>query len=390
MKTVIIIPTYNEKENIGRVLDELEIIFNKCPREFSMHILVVDDTSPDGTGEIVKQKGKQYSNIHLLVNAKKEGLGAAYVKGMNYAINKLEADLVFEFDADGSHQPKYLPGMLETINKGADVVVGSRYVSGGSMPKDWGLNRKIISYLGNLIARTVLFTFKYHDMTSGFRVSKTEFLRKIDLDKLLSKQYAYKIHLFFALHKMGAKIVEYPIDFIDRSKGKSKFPKNNIKDSLGVVFTLRYKENERFIKVCLVGGVGLIIQLTIFNILRLLIANPFKTINLQMLNIKFPLIIPVHTLIAVEIAIVSNFLINNYWTFVKDRANSLLELIVKFIPFNLTSTGSIVIQWVVLVIGVKFLGSNFIVDNVLTITGILIGLIWNYTMYTKIIWKKKN
>jgi len=386
MKTVIIIPTYNERENISAVLEKLEAIFKDCPKNFSMHILVVDDTSPDGTGGIVKQKGKQYSNIHLLVNAKKEGLGAAYIKGMNYAIDKLEADLVFEFDADGSHQPKYIPLMLVEINKGADVVVGSRYVSGGSMPKDWGLNRKIISYLGNLIARTVFFTFQYHDMTSGFRVSKTEFLRKIDLNNLLSKQYAYKIHLYYALHKARAKILEYPIDFIDRSKGKSKFPKNNIKDSLRVVFTLRYKENERFIKVCLVGVIGLIIQLTIFNILRLVINNPFREIRV----LGWPIIVPLHTLIAVELAIVSNFLINNYWTFNKDRANSIPELLLKFIPFNLASGGSIVIQWIVLILGTKFLGTSFIVDNLLTITGILIGLIWNYTMYTKLIWKKKD
>lgn len=385
MKVVIIIPTYNEKENIVSSIEDLEKIFTQISNDFAMHILIVDDTSPDGTLEIVKEKMKKYPNLHLLINSQKEGLGAAYIKGMHYAIEKLKAEVVFEFDADGSHQPKYIPGMLQEIKNGADVVVGSRYVKGGSMPDNWGLNRKIISYFGNLIARVVFFTFQYKDMTSGFRATKTEFLKRVDLDNLLSKQYAYKIHLYYALHKLGAKIVEYPIDFIDRTRGYSKFPKNNILDSLRVVFTLRYRQNEKFIKVCIVGVIGLIIQLTIFNILRIIIKNPFKTVNL----LGFNLIVPIHTLIAVELAIVSNFLINNYWTFAKDKASSLMALLLKFLPFNLTSTGSIVIQWVVVVVGTSLLGSSLIIDNALTILGILIGLAWNYTMYTRLIWKKK-
>lgn len=386
MKVVIIIPTYNEKDNIARVIDDLELNFARCPKNFTLSILVVDDTSPDGTGEIVLAKAREYRNIELFKNKDKEGLGAAYVKGMRHAMDKLKADVVFEFDADGSHQPKYIQGILEAINSGSDVVVGSRYVPGGSMPADWGLERKLVSFFGNFIARAVLLTPQYHDMTSGFRATKTSFLRKVDLDNLLSKQYAYKIHLFFALHKLGAKITEYPIDFIDRAKGKSKFPKNNVKDSLRVVFTLRFRENERFIKVCIVGGIGLVIQLTIFNILRIIINNPFRIVNF----IGIKLIVPVHALIAVELAIVSNFLINNYWTFSKNKAKSLVSLFLKFIPFNLTSAGSIIIQWVVLVVGTKLMGSSFIIDNILTMVGILIGLIWNYTMYTKFIWKKKT
>ncbi len=373
-KVVVIIPTYNEKENIGLVLEDLEKTFSSCPKEYQMHILVVDDTSPDGTGAIVKAMSKKYPNIHLFVNATKEGLGAAYIKGMEYAASTLKADLVFEFDADGSHQPKYIPGMLGEISKGADVVVGSRYVPGGSMPADWGLNRKIVSFFGNLIARSVLLTFQYHDMTSGFRVTKTSFFKKVNLSNLLSKQYAYKIHLYYALHKAGAKIVEYPIDFVDRAKGKSKFPKNNVKDSLRVVFTLRYRESEKFIKVCIVGFVGAAIQFSFFNFLRL-------KMNPEYANT-----------VAVEIAIISNFIINNLWTFQKEKISltELNKLLPKFFQFNLVSVGSIIIQFIVMKVGTGILGRSVLLENVLVMIGILIGLVWNYSMYTKLIWKKQS
>lgn len=374
MKAVIIVPTYNEKDNIARVIDDLEQYFAKCPNNFSPSILVVDDTSPDGTEEIVLEKAKKYKNIELFVNKVKEGLGAAYAKGMKYAMNKLKADVVFEFDADGSHQPQYIPGILETINKGADVVVGSRYVPGGSMPADWGLDRKLVSFFGNFIARAVLFTPQYHDMTSGFRATKTSFFKKIDLDNLLSKQYAYKIHLFYALHKLGAKIVEYPIDFIDRAKGKSKFPKNNVKDSLRVVFTLRYRDSEKFIKVCFVGAIGAIIQFSLFNLFRNSIQPEFANT------------------IAVEIAVISNFIINNLWTFKETKINfgEVGKLIPKFLQFNLVSAGSILIQFLVMKIGTTIFGRSLLLENALVMVGILIGLVWNYTMYTKFIWKKKT
>lgn len=374
MKAVIIVPTYNEKDNIESLVKELQRVFEKAPKEFDMNILVVDDTSPDGTGEIVKRLMKKYSNLHLFVNPEKKGLGAAYIKGMRYASDKLKADLVFEFDADGSHQPKYIPEMLKEISKGADVVVGSRYIPGGTMPDDWGIDRKVISFFGNFITRLVLLTFQYKDMTSGFRVSKTKFLKKIDLDNLLSKQFAYKLHLYYALHKLGAKIVEYPIDFIDRTKGKTKFPKNNIKDSLRVVFTLRFRESKKFIQVCFVGFAGAVVQFTVFNILRLRIQPEYANT------------------VAVELAIISNFILNNLWTFKEEKIefSKVGKLLSKFFQFNLVSLGSILIQFLVMKIGVSLLGRSLLLENGLVMVGILIGLVWNYTMYTKFIWKKKK
>jgi len=370
MKVVIIIPTYNEKANIANTIDGLEEQFKKI-KNHQMRILVIDDSSPDGTAQIVKKKAKHYGNIVLLPNKVKKGLGAAYIKAMKYAMAKLKADAVFEYDADGSHQPKYIPGMVETLAKQADVVVGSRYVPGGSMPDDWGIHRKLISYFGNFIARSVLWAWQYKDMTSGFRGSKAKFLKQIDLDSLLSKQFAYKIHLYYALHKLGAKVVEYPIDFIDRSKGKSKFPRNNIIDSLRVVFTLRFRESQKFIQVALVGFIGSIIQFIIFNIFRLKLSPEYANV------------------IAVEAAVISNFTLNNIWTFKDKRIpfKRIKKLLIKFIQFNLASMGSIIIQFLVLKIGVGLLGRSFWIENGLVAIGILIGLIWNYLMYTRFVWK---
>jgi dolichol-phosphate mannosyltransferase len=370
MKVIIVIPTYNEKENIGRTIDNLEKIFPKIKNQ-QMDILVIDDNSPDGTADLVKRKSKQYDNVHLLPNRQKAGLGAAYIKAFKYAIEKLKADVVFEYDADGSHQPQYLPGMIDLLDTKADVVVGSRYVPGGSMPDDWGFDRKLVSFFGNLIARVVLFTPQYTDMTSGFRGTKTKWLKKIDLDQLYSKQFAYKIQLFYELHRLGAKIVEFPIAFIDRSVGKSKFPRNNVVDSLRVVFSLRLRDSQKLIKVMTVGGVGTIVQLLFFNLFR-------TNLSLSLAQN-----------LAIELAIISNFILNNVWTFKDNRFSmkNLNRLFKGFLKFNLLSIGSIIIQNVVLLLGVYFLGRSFLIENGLVIIGILLGLIWNYLMYTRVVWK---
>jgi len=373
MKVVIIIPTYNESESIANTVENLQVEFKKI-KNHDMHILVIDSNSSDNTQVIIKKLQEKYKNIHLLVEKAKSGLGGAYIMAMKYAMEKMSADVVFEYDADGSHQPKYILGMVDTLAKGADVVVGSRYVPGGSMPKDWGFNRKLMSFGGNLIARSTLFMFQYRDMTSGFRGTKTKLLKKVDLDGLFSKQFAYKIHLYYDLHKLGAKIVEYPIDFIDRTKGHTKFPANNVRDSLLLCFRLRLRDSKQFLQVAVVGFIGAAIQFSVFNVLR---------------NTLIP---EIANTLAVSLAVISNFIINNIWTFKADKIpfSKVGKLLAKFATFVLVSMGSILIQFVVMKIGVSVLGRGFIIENGLVMVGILIGLVWNFTMYKKVIWKKKK
>lgn len=244
-KAIVIIPTYNEKDNIAVMLEKLQSVFQEIIH-FDMHILVYDSNSPDGTADIVKRYQNQYSNIILQIEEKKSGLGNAYIQAMKYACDTLQADIVFEFDADGSHNPAYLPAMMDCFTQGADVVMGSRYVKGGSIPKDWAFHRKFLSVLGNIAAKTVL-SFKIKDYTTGFRGTRTAFLKKINLDQLKSKNYAYKIHLMWLLYLLGANIVEFPIHFIDRQKGYSKVPKNNAIESLMLIFYLRVSRASKYI-----------------------------------------------------------------------------------------------------------------------------------------------
>jgi len=240
VNVVIIIPTYNEEGHIGDTLKLLEHEISRI-KNHVFDILVFDSCSTDKTIPYVKSLQVKYKNIHLIVEDKKSGLGGAYIQAMRYVMKHFNADIIFECDADGSHQPKYVPMMMDAIEKGADVVVGSRYVPGGKIEANWAFHRRMISRVGNYVARLFL-TRKFHDITSGFRATKVFLLKDIALENLLSKNYAYKIHLFWELHLRTDAIVEVPITFLDREHGISKFPRNNMWESLKVVVMLRFRK----------------------------------------------------------------------------------------------------------------------------------------------------
>jgi dolichol-phosphate mannosyltransferase len=240
MKIVIVIPTYNEAANIGLMIEALTKEFTKAP-EHDFHILVVEGNSPDGTAEIVKQKQVQYPFVHLLMEEKKAGLGAAYAFGFKYAMKNLEPDVLVEMDADFQHDPKDITRLVEPLAQGFDYAVGSRFTKGGGIPKDWSLYRKFLSIGGNIFSKVVLGIFSVNDFTSGFKASKVKgFVDKLDLDNILSGGFAYKMDLTFRMHKLGAKIKEVPIQFGLRDRGNSKMESNNFMDSLRVVLTLRF------------------------------------------------------------------------------------------------------------------------------------------------------
>ena len=177
--------------------------------------------------------------LESVTEEKKSGLGSAYFQAMQYAIDTLHADFVFEFDADGSHRPEYLPPMMEAFKQGADVVMGSRYVPGGAIPKNWALNRKLLSVLGNVAAR-----ININIMHLGNNLSV---LKKINWSDIKSTGYAYKIHLMWLLYLLRVKIVEFPICFVDRKEGLSKLPKNNVLESLLLLFNLRLQRIMNFL-----------------------------------------------------------------------------------------------------------------------------------------------
>jgi dolichol-phosphate mannosyltransferase len=285
---------------------------------------------------------------------------------MRYAMDVLKADIVFEFDADGSHKPEYIRPMLEKI-KSADVVVGSRYVAGGSIPNNWGWHRKLFSVLGNQVARCFL-TRKYKDFTSGFRATRTRVLRNILPDAFLSSQYAYKLHLFWLLHKAGAVIKEHPIVFIDREKGYSKLPRNSILDSLRVVMCLRYVELKNYFKMCLVGLSGAFVQFGVFNLMRHMVS-------------------PTHAMqFAVTSAIISNFIFNNKFTF-KDNEIREANLLKRFFIFSSYSFLMVMLQSSWMHFAVRHIGQSFWFENLFVGIGIIAGSVLNYFFYSKIIWK---
>ena len=381
MNIVVILPTYNEKVNIEKMIPLLEgEIFTKI-KNHKMSLLVVDDNSPDGTSDQVKSFMEQWKNIELLEGPKK-GLGAAYVKGMHYAIDEMEAEAVMEFDADFQHDPQDIPRLIAAMDNGAGHVIGSRYVPGGAIPKEWGIHRKIISRFGGMFAQLMLWRFDVHDMTSGYKLTKTSFLKNIDLDHLYSKYYAYKLHILHDLLKQGVKVTEVPIIFYERKDGSSKITRKDLFDSFWVVIRLRLHDSARFIKFLIVGGTGFIVQLLMIDLFIRLGSEQF-----------------VASMVGGEAAILSNFLLNNMWTF--NDTKSIKEqggFFQRLVKFNVASLGSIGLQGVVTYLAVAQLGENVRLFGysihtakiILVPTIILLVVPLNYLIYNKIIWKTQK
>ncbi len=241
MKIIVIIPTYNERDTIGELIEALE---SECKNitQHEMGILVVDGNSPDGTAELARDLVSKYGNINVLVEKEKRGLGMAYIEGMRHAAGVLRADAFIEFDGDFQHDPNDIKKLVAEFDNGYDYIIGSRYVEGGSVPKAWGLYRRALSRFGGLFARLVL-GLKIKDSTSGLKLTRVAgFVDKLPLseNKILSKRYAYKIHLLYAMVKLGAKVKEVPIKFLERGGGVSKAAFGDIWDSLRVVLKLRF------------------------------------------------------------------------------------------------------------------------------------------------------
>lgn len=235
MRTLIIIPTYNEYDNLRPLLQE---IFSNVP---DTDILIVDDHSPDGTGELADELAEQNSQVRVLHRAEKLGLGTAYIAGFRYAIQE-EYDAAFEMDADFSHDPKYLPDFLQKI-EGADLVIGSRYIDGGGTP-NWTRMRKFISGGGNTFARFML-GLPIHDCTAGYRCYRRHVLESIGLDAIESQGYAFQVELAYRVYTQGFRIVETPIVFMDRRTGKSKMSRKIFIEGLTWVLRARFGKISR-------------------------------------------------------------------------------------------------------------------------------------------------
>ena len=234
-RKIIIIPTYNEKENIEKII---RAVFSL---EGDYHIIIIEDNSPDGTGQIVKRLQKEFpERLFMIERTGKQGLGTAYIAGFKWSIGH-GYDYIFEMDADFSHNPEDVPRLFEACAKdGADVAIGSRYCNGISVI-NWPIGRVIMSYFASVFVRKVL-DMKIYDSTAGFKCYKRKVLETIDLDNIRMKGYGFQIEMKYSAYKLGFKIKEVPIIFVDRKEGSSKMSSSIFGEAFWGVIGMRFRK----------------------------------------------------------------------------------------------------------------------------------------------------
>ena len=377
-KAVIVLPTYNEAHNIRTLINQIFDIATTIEK-WEIHIVVVDSDSPDHTGKIVEDlytsNKKKYKNLHI-IHTKKEGLGKAYIEGFQISLEKIKPFVLFEMDADLSHDPKKIPEFLNEIEKGADFVIGSRYRPGGSIPSDWGIHRKIFSFAANWFIRIGYMKFRITDWTTGYRAIKAWVLRD-NLSKLEGYTgYVFQVALLDNAVLSKARIEEVPINFKDRKEGVSK-----INSFEYIIQTFIYVlQHSPFVKFCVVGGIGFIVDFTLAYFFIHSLTIPKVLSNMM----------------SAEIAIISNFMLNNYWSFAHKRIRRSTSLLFSLLKFNLVSSGSVIIQGVGMWLALTIFGDHvlhisslefhsWIIYKILII--ILVVIPYSYFFYNKIVWK---
>jgi dolichol-phosphate mannosyltransferase len=390
-KIVIVMPAWNEAENIKEMIKVL--VNQEFPNiKADMQLLIVDNHSKDGTDKIVEEASQKYQNIHL-IQQDKPGLGWAYVRGMQYAMDKLKADAILEMDADFQHPPKFVKPMVDAYLGGADYCIGSRYIKGGSVPKEWAISRKMVSFFGNLFIRIVLTNFKVHDLTTGFRLSRVKgVLDKVDLENLKNlDRFAYKVDLLYQCIKNSQKTVEVPLEFASRTKEKSKFNWKEMVATFWLAIILGIKDKIRFIKFGTVGFVGYLVNaITLELFSRSGIAGGIASVFSFTRNTPVSIFSEISAwaaVLATEMAIISNFTFNNLWTFSEVKITKPLQIIWKFLQFNLSSMGALVIQFIVIGGAVGIFGDTRLVRQLGLLVALPSVMVFNYVMYNLFIWK---
>jgi len=352
----IVIPTYNEKENIKLLLEKLHVVLSKLNYE----IVIIDDNSSDGTAEIAGSLTGTYP-VKVIVRKDEKGLASAVVRG----ITESEGEIIGVMDADLQHPPEILIDMIAAIEKGADVAVASRYVEGGGC-KDWGLLRRIESKTATLIASILLPSIRrIKDPMSGYFMVKRNALDGIEL-----KPKGYKILLEILAKGKNLKTVEVPFIFLTRERGSSKLNFRQQIEYLKHVYQLMRSTGEltRFIKYCLVGASGIIVDEGIFWLLTGL-AGLFNILA---------------GAISAECAIISNYTLNNFITFADRSSSGARSFLGRMLKFNLVSISGIGIKLAVFWILTSIFGNY---DLIFNLCGIAVATLWNYTVNTWWTWK---
>jgi len=360
----IVLPTYNEADNVSVLIPQ---IFEQQSQIHSHHliIIVVDDKSPDGTGQIVKTLQKNYPDLYLLED-KDNGLGEAYIKGMKYAIDKCDADVIIQMDADLQHDPGMLPLFLTLYNFGFTLIVGSRFAPGGQTP-EFTLYRKFLSSFGNFLVRLFSGIPRIHDCTSGFRCIKSDLIQNCDFSNMSVRGYSFQSSLLYELLRNGAKILEIPIIFEARQYGTSKLAFRDQVEFLVNLIRIRFHKSREFLKFCVVGTSGVFVNMGLLIILTRM----------------FGLALEYASPIAIEISIISNFVLNNIWTF---RARIVkTSLLKRFFRFHIVAFSAGIVNYITLLSLHYGVGLMDIIANLI---GIAAATVVNYVLNSRWTWKK--
>ncbi len=324
-------PTYNERDNISAMLRQLLAIFDGMPA-VDGHILVVDDNSPDGTAEIVQDIAATDSRVFLL-SGQKRGLGSAYTRGFEYVLAHLDVDAVVQMDADFSHSPLDTPRLLAALEE-ADVAIGSRYVLGGAIDERWGWWRRLLSRGGNMFARYIAGIYAIGDITAGFKAIRVSALRRAFPLRIPVQGYVFQVALLHSLMISGAHILELPIRFSDRQAGETKLGRRDIAEFLVHVWWLRLLSRKTFVKFALTGLTGVVVNLGCFQILLNSGVGPY-----------------ISSAVAIELSIIWNFFLNNYWTFrdrqitARKRVRGLKFNAVSLLTLGVSFSSFVVLRW---------------------------------------------
>ncbi len=365
-KICFVLPTYNEEENIENIIELItQEGHNQSKSVFS--ILVVDDNSSDQTQDIVKRVIDSANNVYL-ISGQKKGLGDAYKRGFVFAIDSLEADVIFQMDADGQHDTALIPQFLNAIEEGRDVVIGSRYVAGGSLP-DFSMFRLLISKIGNLLVRYIGGVIHIKDCTSGYRAIKTSYLKDLNFGYLSTRGYSFQSSLICDLAWRGADILEIPIAFTSRKGGDSKLSLRDQIEFLLNIPKLGFRNMEDFIKYSLVGFLGVGVNLGVYTILT-------RYFNFSEI---------VAPLVSIECALILNFFLHNFWTFGNRSTQSRIR--VRFLKFHLVSGLAAVINYLVFLSLFLIFGLYDILAN---LTGIAVAAVFNYLINSNWTWKNNK
>ena len=352
----IIIPTYNEKDNIAPLVERI----HQALSSYNYEILLVDDNSKDGTIEVASSLASRYP-VRVIVRQNERGLATAVVHGLRYATGQI----IGVMDADLQHPPEAIPELIKALQGGADMVVASRYVEGGGCPH-WGLFRRVISKVALMVSHLLLpATRQVKDPLSGFFM-----FRRQNIAQARLKPIGYKISLEIMLAGRFQRVVEVPYVFEDRSAGKSKLSTQQQIDYLRHVLSLmaRTGELKRFIKFCVVGLSGIVVN------------QGFLWLLTEFAGLRYY----ISAIFGIEASIISNFVLNDYFTFADRRTGRGKSFMVRLLKFNVTCLAGAGIQYGLLLLFTSVFGIYYLVSNLIAIA---VAFLWNYFMSSWWTWK---